>query len=52
MPVSDNEGFDLMGNTVVVNVVEAIAEWLAAAYVASALLAFKNAQLKFLLDAA
>jgi hypothetical protein len=58
MPVSDNEGFDFLGNTVavnvvnVVNVVEAVAGRLAAAYVASAPLVFKKYRHKCLFVAA
>jgi hypothetical protein len=52
MPVSDNEGFDLLGNTVAVNVVEAVAGRLAAAYVASAPLVFKKYRHKCLFVAA
>lgn len=48
MPVTDDEGFDLLGNTVAVSVVAAVAERLADAYNSSALREPKNNQVKSL----
>jgi DNA (cytosine-5)-methyltransferase 1 len=42
MPVTDAEGFDLLGNTVAVNVVTAVAERLASAYKNEFFDGFKN----------
>jgi DNA (cytosine-5)-methyltransferase 1 len=48
MPVTDDEGFDLLGNTVAVSVVAAVAERLADAYNSSTLREPKNNQVKSL----
>jgi DNA (cytosine-5)-methyltransferase 1 len=42
MPVTDDEGFDLLGNTVAVNVVTAVAERLASSFQNEAVDDFKN----------
>ena len=48
MPVNDNNGFDLLGNTVAVNVVTAVAERLAETYISSQSSGAKNDQVKSL----
>jgi DNA (cytosine-5)-methyltransferase 1 len=48
MPVSDDEGFDLLGNTVAVSVVAAVSERLAKTYNSSPLSEPKNNQVKSL----
>lgn len=48
MPVTDDEGFDLLGNTVAVSVVAAVAERLAETYNSSMLCEPKNNQVKSL----
>lgn len=48
MPATGDEGFDLLGNTVAVSVVRAVAERLADSYNASALIELKSNQVKFL----
>ena len=48
IPVNDNDGFDLLGNTVAVNVVDAVAERLAETYIASLQNQAKHSQVKSL----